>query len=131
VWTLLLQIRFPCLKISAQLCIVLKFIIHSSLKQIFCAYETCSKIWDQVKLFYTNDTQCLYGVCQNLLNIVAPKCLNGTMVEYLGKVHALLYDFNELLSPASNPSQELKQRSKLFMFLALHGLLNDYSHVCD
>jgi len=72
-----------------------------------------------------------FGVCQNLLNIVAPKCLNGTMVEYLGKVHALLYDFNELLSPASNPSQELKQRSKLFMFLALHGLLNDYSHVCD
>jgi len=51
------------------------------------------------------------------------------MAEYLGKVHVLLHDFKELLSPASTPSQELEQQSKLFMLLALHELLDDYSHV--
>jgi len=42
-------------------------------------------------------------VCQNILTFVAPKRLNGTMVEYLGKLHALLHDFNELLPPAPTP----------------------------
>jgi len=44
------------LKIDAQLCIILKSNIHSSLRQIFHAYETCSKVWEQAKLLYTNDT---------------------------------------------------------------------------
>jgi len=85
------------LKIDAQLCIIIKSIIHSSLKQIFRTYETCSEVFEQAKLLYTNDTQRLYGVCQNLLTIVAPKYLDGTMAEYLSKLHALLHDFNELL----------------------------------
>jgi len=38
---------------------------------------------------------------KNLLNIVAPRRLDGTMAEYLGKVHTLLHDFNELLRPTS------------------------------
>jgi len=46
-------------------------------------------------------------VCQNLLPIVAPKGLDGRMAEYLGKLHALLHDFNKLLPPAPTPSQEL------------------------
>jgi len=46
-------------------------------------------------------------VCQNLLIVVAPKHLDGTMPEYLGKLHALLHDFNKLLSPTSTPTQEL------------------------
>jgi len=104
---------------------------HLSLKQNFRTYETCSEVWKKEKLLYTNDTQRLYGVCQNLLTIVASKHLNGTMVEYLGKLHALLHDFNELLPPAPTPSQELEQRSKFFMLLGLHGLLDDYSHVRD
>ena len=66
-------------KIDAQLCIVIKSTIHSSLKQIFRTYETCSEVWEQAKLLYTNDTQRLYGVCQNLLTVVAPKRLDGTM----------------------------------------------------
>jgi len=53
------------------------------------------------------------------------------MVEYLSKVHALLHDFSELLPLASTPSQEPHQRSKFFMLLALHGLPNVYSQVCD
>ena len=70
-------------------------------------------------------------MCQNLLTVVVPKRLDGTMVEYLGKLHALLHDFNELLPPVSTPTQELEQRSKFFMLLGLHGLPDDYSHVRD
>ena len=40
---------FRWLKIDAQLCIVIKSTIHSSLKQIFHTYETCSKVWEQAK----------------------------------------------------------------------------------
>jgi len=36
-----------------------------------------------------------------------------------------------LLPPASTPSQEIEQRSKSFMLLALYGLLDDYSPVRD
>ena len=119
------------MKIDAQLCIVIKSTIHSSLKHFFRTYETCSEVWEQAKLLYTNDTQRLYGVCQNLLTIVAPKHLDSTMAEFLGKLHALLHDFNELLPPATTASQVLEQRSKFFMLLGLHGLSDDYSHVRD
>jgi len=51
------------------------------------------------------------------------------MAKYFSKIHALLHDFNELLPHISTPSQELEQRSKLFMLLALHGLPDDYAHV--
>ena len=70
-------------------------------------------------------------VCQNLLRIVAPKRFDGKMATYLGKLHAHLHDFNELLPRAHIASQELEQRSKFFMLLGLHGLPDDYSHICD
>jgi len=113
------------LKIDVQLCIMIKSTIDSSLKKKFHTCETCSEVWEQTKLLR------LYEVCQDLITVVASKRLNGTMVEYVGKLHALLHDFNELLPPASTPSQELEQRSKFFMLLCLHGLPNDYSHVRD
>jgi len=56
---------------------------------------------------YINDTQRLYCVCQNVFNVIAPKHLDGTMTEYLGKIHVFLHDFNELLPLASSSSQEL------------------------
>jgi len=46
---------------------------------------------------YTSDTQRFYSFCQNVLNVVALSHLDGTMVEYMDKVHALLHYFNELL----------------------------------
>ncbi|KOM41612.1 hypothetical protein LR48_Vigan04g181000 [Vigna angularis] len=118
------------MKIDAHLCIVIKSTIHSSLKQMFRSYETCSEVWAQAKLLYTNDTQRLYGVCQDLFIVIGP-CSPGPMAEYLGKVHALLHDFNELLPPASTPAKELEQRSKFFMLLALYELSDDFSHVRD
>jgi len=104
-------------------------IYHSLI--FICTFETCSEVSEQAKLLYTNDTQRLYGVCQNLLTVVAPKCLDGTVAKYLSKIHAFLHYFNQLLPPASIPSQELEQRSKFFMLLGLHDLPNDYSHVRD
>jgi len=89
------------------------------------------RIWEHAKLLYTNDTQCLYGICQNLLHVVASRHLDGTMSKYFGKIHALFHDFNELLPPASTPSQEIEQRSKFFMLLTLYGLPDDYSPVHD
>jgi len=63
--------------------------------------------------------------------LLLPNVLEGTMVEYLDKLHAL-HDFNELLPPASTtPSQELEQRSKFFMLFGLHDLHDDYSYVRD
>nr|KYP65372.1 Retrovirus-related Pol polyprotein from transposon TNT 1-94 [Cajanus cajan] len=56
-------------KIDAQICSVLKSTIHPSLKQIFYAHETCVDVWEQARLLYTNNTQRLYGACQNLPSI--------------------------------------------------------------
>jgi len=107
-------------------------IYHSLIfKTIFCSCETCLEVFEQTKLLYTNDTHCLYCVCQNLFNVIASRRLDGIMAEYLGKIYAYLHDFNELLHPVSTPSQELEQRSNFFMFLALHSLPDDYAHVRD
>ena len=57
--------------------------------------------------------------------IIIPKRLDGTMDEYLGKLHALFHDFNELLPLASTPTQELEQH-----VIGLTSLSDDYSHVC-
>jgi len=81
---------------------------------MFRAYDTSFEVWEHVKLLYTNDTQRLYGFCHNLFNVVAPRN-QDSMVDYMGKMHALLHEFNELLPPTSNPTQELEQRSKFFM----------------
>ena len=62
------------------------------------------KFWEQVMLLYTNDTRHLYGVCQNLPTVVTSKRLDGTMEEYLGKLHAFFHDINELLPHDPTPS---------------------------
>jgi len=71
------------------------------------------KFGNREKLLYTNDTQHLYGVCQNLLTVVAPKHLDGAMAEYLGKLH--------------NGREYLSHSFKTFM--ASHGILHQTSCV--
>lgn len=44
------------------------------------------------------------------------------MGDYLGKIHGLLHDFNELLPLASTPAQELEQCVIFCMLLAMYGL---------
>ncbi|KAL2326552.1 hypothetical protein Fmac_025610 [Flemingia macrophylla] len=53
------------------------------------------------------------------------------MAEYLGKVHGLLHDFNELLPLADTPAKELEQRQTFFMLMALYGLPDEYSSIRD
>ena len=53
------------------------------------------------------------------------------MTDYMGKIHALFHEFNELLPPSPNPATEIEQRSKFFMLEGLHGLADKYSHIRD
>lgn len=48
------------------------------------------------KSFYTSNTR-PYGVCQNLVNIIASRQIDGPISAYLGKVYDALHDFNEFL----------------------------------
>jgi len=66
--------EFPRWKrIDAHLCMVLKNTIHASLKPLFRAYDTSYEVQEHAKLLYTNDTQRLYSVCQDLLNVLASR----------------------------------------------------------
>ncbi|XP_061343384.1 uncharacterized protein LOC133289469 [Gastrolobium bilobum] len=114
-------------KVDAQLCSIIKSTIHPSLKQIFRAHVTCESVWRQAKSLYTNDTQRLYGVCQNLVTVIAAQHFDVSMSAYLEKVQGLLHDFNELLPPATDPAKELEQRSTFFMLMALYGFPPKYS----
>jgi len=118
------------LKIDAQLCIVIKYTIQSSLKKIIVPMRHVHKFGNKQN-YYTSMILNVFMVCPNLLTAVAPKRLDSTMAEYLGNHHAFLHNFKELLAPAPTPSRELEQRSKFFMLLGLHGLSDDYSHVRD
>ncbi|XP_073224771.1 uncharacterized protein [Cicer arietinum] len=122
-------------QIDAQLCSVIKSTLHPDVKPIFRTHLTCESVWSQVKVLYTNDTQRLYGVCHRLSNIITPKSLNGSISAYLGTVHSVLHDFNDLLPPAaSNPieqKKELDQRNTFFMLLALYGLPQECSATRD
>ena len=95
------------------------------------AHLTCESVWAQEKAIYTNDTQQLYGVCQSLMNLIAPKQLDGLIYTYLGQIHGALHNFNELLPPANTSAKELEQRSTFFMLMALYGLPPDYSGIRD
>jgi len=109
---------------------ILKNTIHASLKRMFRAYYTFYKVWEYAKLLYTNDTQRLYGVCYDLLNVVTSRT-QDPMADYLGKVNALFHEFNEVLPHASSPAEEIEQRSQFFIIVMLHGLAKKYSHVRD
>lgn len=56
------------------------------------------------------------------MTMIAPKKFDGPISTYLGRVHAALHDFNELLPPAASTTAEIKkeleQRSTFFMLLA-------------
>ena len=118
-------------KIDAQLCSIIKSTINPSQRQIFRFHITCAAVWEQAKALYTNATQRLYNVGKDLVDTIASKRIDGSMADYLGKVHGLLHAYNELLPPASTPAQEIENRQSFFMLLALHGLPAEYSLVRD
>lgn len=122
-------------KIDAQLCSIIKSTISPVIKPIFRPHVTCESVWSQAKELYTNDIQRLYGVCHDLMTLIAPRMFDGPMSTYLGRVHAALHDFNELLPPAASNAtekmKELEQRSTFFMLLALYGLPQEYAATRD
>jgi len=115
--------------IDAQLCIVVKSTIHDSVKNFFTTLITCETVWKKAKIFYIGDTRRLYQVCQNLMRVVGPRRLDGSMADYLDKIQGLLHDFNEIMPPAGAPIKEYEQRETFFMMLALCGLPMEYSLV--
>lgn len=60
-------------KIDANLCSVIKSTLHPSLKSIFLPHIICKSVWTEARALYTNDTQQLYGVCQDLMTLLAPQ----------------------------------------------------------
>lgn len=122
-------------KIDAQLCSVIKSTIHPTLKPIFRPHDTCESVWTEARSLYTNSTQRLFEVCRDLMTLIAPQRLDGPMSTYLGRIHAALHEYNELLPPAASipaeAKKELENRSAFFMTLALYGLPPEYFPVRD
>lgn len=60
------------------------------------------------------------------MTLITPQKFDGPMSTYLGRVHAALHDFNELLPPAASDAtekqKELEQHNTFFMPLALYVL---------
>ena len=53
------------------------------------------------------------------------------MGDYLGKIHGLLHDFNELFPSDSTHAQDLEQLGIFLMSLASNGLSMEYSLARD
>jgi len=84
---------------------------------------------EHAKLLYTNDTQCLYGLCQNLFNVIVPKRLVSTITKYLSKIHALLHDFNELSPHAFTCSTLLRVPNKYTIDIPTNPVYDSYALV--
>ncbi|XP_073224955.1 uncharacterized protein [Cicer arietinum] len=100
------------------------------------AYEDhLTKNSDKGNALYSNDTQRLYGVCHQLLNIITPKTIDDSISSYLGTAHSVFHDFHEILPlTASNPieqKKDLDQHITFSMLLALYGLSQEYSATHD
>lgn len=80
-------------------------------------------------IIYTNDTQCLYGICHNLFNVVVPQC-QGFIIDNLGKLHALFHEFNEYyLMPLFMPRN--RATVKVLHGVCITWTCYEYSHVRD
>ncbi|RDX82656.1 hypothetical protein CR513_36529, partial [Mucuna pruriens] len=109
-------------KIDAQLCNVIKSTLHPSIHPIFQPHVTYESVWSKDRALHI---QRLYGMCNDLMTLIAPQKVDGSMSTYIGKVHATLHDFNELLPPAATnhvETKELENCSTFFKLFALYGL---------
>jgi len=79
-----------------------------------------------VKLF-VSITHSVCTMC--LLTFLTPQCFEGSNSSYLGWLHAVLHDFNEL-PPPTNVEKELENCNSFFMTLGLYILLKEYVDTC-
>lgn len=115
--------------IDAQICIILKSTIDSSLENFFITLITCESVWKKAKIFDITDARRLYELWKNLMNVVSPGRIDGSMADYLDKIKGFLHDFNEILPPPGSPEEAFEQQETFFIMLALYGLPMEYSMV--
>lgn len=65
------------------------------------------------------------------MSVIALRKFDGPMSAYLGKVHAIFLDFNELLPSTDTLAQELEWRNTFVMLLTLYGMPLEYSRNRD
>lgn len=116
-------------KFNAQLCNVIKSIIHTPLKSIFCP-EACASVWSKARVLYASDTVCLRHVPRSLhfllhgvLKVLCLIILGGFMLSYM----ILMSSFHHLLMWRRN----LINCSTFFMTLGLYGLVQEYVATCE
>ena len=115
-------------KIDAQLCSVLWQSIYPKLLLHFRAYKTCSKFWNQAKVLYTNDIQCLYKVASAIVNIQQQ---DMDLSNYIGQIASLKEEFLTLMPLTSDVGAQQTQIDKFFMILALISLRPDLETIRD
>ncbi|RDX81694.1 hypothetical protein CR513_37594, partial [Mucuna pruriens] len=85
--------------------------IHPSNK--FSNLMSHVSVWSKACTLCTNDTQHFYGVCHDLMTLIAPQKLDGPMSAYIGRACATLHDLDELLPPTTTNPAETKRNLKM------------------
>lgn len=91
----------------AQLGIVLKNAIQSSWKQMFCAYNIGSEVWNKSN-YYTPTIPNVFMVFVMIFSMLLLLKIK-TLADYLGKIHALFHEFSKLL-PHTSTTLEIEQQ---------------------
>ena len=115
-------------KIDAQLCSVLWQSVDPKILLHLWAYKTSSKFWNQSKVLYTNDIQCLYKVASAIVNIQQQ---DMDLSNYIRQIASLKEEFLTLMPLTSDVGAQQTQIDKFFMDLTLIGLRSDLETVRD
>ena len=115
-------------KIDVQLCSVLWQSVDPKILLHLRAYKTCSKIWNQAKVLYTNDIQRLYKVASPIVNI---RQQYMDLSNYIGQIASLKEEFLTLMPLTSDVGAQQSQVDKFFMVLTLIGLRPDLETLRD
>lgn len=77
---------------------------------------------------YTNDIQLIYKVVSDIVHLQHNQ---EDMASYLGQVESLKYKFVSLMPFTDKMDDQDTQSNRFFMVLAMIGLREDLTSVCD
>ena len=97
------------LKIDAQLCMVLKSTIHSSLKQIFALMRRVQKFGSMPNYYIPMILNVFMEYVKISFMLLLRNVLMVQCLSILIKFILFFHDYNELLPSASTPFQEIEQ----------------------
>ena len=103
-------------KVDAQLCSLLWHSIDSKLMPLLRPFQTCYTVWEKAHALYTNDISQFYDVISQLTNL---KKQESDMSTYLGKVQAVMEEFNMLMPVTTNVEKQQYYRQTFFLVLTL------------